>query len=124
MNDAQKSKLLLSVFLDFSLIIMFLSIIIGSVFIGKLILFPIPDEEGRLLIRTEVMPEEYKSHLSVGDTVFDTLTKRRVGRIQSIETRESEGGVCFILTLDSAFTPRGKSLRTRNLWFYFVVDEI
>lgn len=124
MKNTQKSKLLLSIFLDFAIIVIFISIIIGIVFIGKMMLFPTPDEEGRISIRTEVMPEEYKSYLCVGDTVFDTLTKRRVGQIQNIEVRESEGGVYFVLAIDSAFTPRGKSLRTRNLWFYYVMDEI
>lgn len=92
-------------------------------FITKTILYPEEKEAGELTVQTERMPKEYLFELSIGDSVFDTLTKRRVGEITAAESYEENGEIYFILTLEADFKPRSGALRTDKLWFYFKEAE-
>ena len=124
MKNRFKSKLLLSIFVDFVIIVFLFSVICGSIFIAKLILYPEQKVGGELNIMTERMPSGYINSISVGDTVFDTLTKRRVGEVTALKAVESENEVYFLITLNAAFHPRSKALRTNKLWFYFKETNI
>ena len=119
MKNRFKSKLLLSIFVDFVILVFLFSVICGSIFIAKLILYPEQKAGGEMNIMTERMPSGFLNSISVGDAVFDTLTKRRVGEVTAIEAVESENEVYFLITLNAAFRPRSKALRTNKLWFYF-----
>lgn len=124
MKNKAKSKVILSIFADFLLLSLLIAVVIGSIFVSKLVLYPEPSYEGELTVRTEKMPEEYEASLKVGDFVFDTLTKRRVGKITSVTPFHQGEEVYFLLTLDASFKPRSKSLRTRELWFYFTTEDL
>ena len=115
---------MLSIFIDFVFIIILISVIATAFFSVKFLLYPEQSCEGELKIRTEVMPKEYEHFISVGDSLFDTLTKRRVGEVTSLYTVEKDEEIYFILTVDAKFTPRSKALRTGELWFYFAVEDL
>lgn len=124
MKKREKSNLLLSIFIDFAFIVIAISLVCGALFVAKSVLYPQKSFSGDLKIRTEYMPLEYKHELREGDIVFDTLTKRKVGVIKNVEVDEGDEDVRFFITLDAAFKPRSKSLRTQNLWFYFAEADI
>ena len=125
MKNQAKSKRLLSNIIDFTIAAALFSLIIGAVFFIKALLYPGASEGGEMRIRTEIMPSEHRGSLHVGDTVFDTLTKRRVGEITDMRVIECEDGkIYFLLALDSVTAPRGKSLRTAELWFYFAEEDL
>ena len=124
MKKQIKSKVMLSIFIDFVFIIILISVIATAFFSVKFLLYPEQSCEGELKIRTEVMPKEYEHLISVGDSLFDTLTKRRVGEVTSLYTVEKDEEIYFILTVDAKFTPRSKALRTGELWFYFAVEDL
>ena len=124
MKKQIKSKVMLSIFIDFVFIIILISVIATAFFSVKFLLYPEQSCEGELKIRTEVMPKEYEHLISVGDSLFDTLTKRRVGEVTSLYTVEKDEEFYFILTVDAKFTPRSKALRTGELWFYFAVEDL
>ena len=122
MKKGLKSKQSFAIFVDFIILVVLLSIVFCGFFITRLLLYPNESGEKALTVRTEYMPKEYRSDLSVGDTLYDTLTKRTVGEITKITTHEKDGKICFYLTFDAKFTPRSKSLRTRDLWFWFTTE--
>lgn len=124
MKKHTKSKLSFAIFIDFFFITLFLSIVVGAFFVGKKMLFPEDISPSTLFVRTEFMPVEFASELFLGDDVFDTLTKRKVGKITGLSTEDDGDLIRFYITIDSKFTPRGKSLRTRNLWFYFAAENV
>lgn len=122
MKNSQKSKYLFSILIDFILILVLIFVISTCFLIASKILFPEQSEPCELKIRSEVMPREYQWELSEGDVVYDTLTKRRVGNIKSVQSLNRDGGIYFYITIDAAFKPRSKSLRTNKLWFYFAEE--
>jgi len=123
MKNSRKSKPLLSKFIDFIFIVLFITVTILTVSVTKAILYPEEKTIGELKIRSELMPREYKDSLAPGDVLFDTVTKRRVGEISRVEIREADGKICFYLTLNARFKPRSKALRSNELWFYFAVED-
>ena len=124
MKNRLKSKQSFAIFIDFLVSIVLLSVVLAAVFITKLILYPNEIGESSLTVRTEYMPEEYRDDLSVGDTLYDTLTKRRVGEITEIAVNERDGKIYFFVTIDAKSTPRSKSLRTKDLWFWFTAEDV
>ena len=124
MKNVVKSKLLLSIFTDFVFIVALLCIVLMFFFGLKLLLYPEQSYEGELKFRTELMPKQYSESLNTGDTVFDTLTKRRVGTLREVKAIESGGEIYFMCTLDAEFIPHSKALRTRELWFYFAREDV
>ena len=125
MKNSAKSKRLLSNLVDFAFVITLISLVVGTLFFVKMLLYPEQNEGGGLTLRSETMPGGYREDLHVGDTVFDTLTKRRVGEISELQVIEHpDGKIHFLITLDAEFSPRGKSLRTAELWFYFAVENL
>ena len=124
MKKHLKSKALFSNFIDFLFIVALICVITVSALAAKLVLYPSESVGGELHIRTEYMPEEYRELLHLYDTVFDTLTKRRVGEITRLTVDERDGEIRFHITLSAKFTPNSRALRTKELWFYFAEEEI
>ena len=118
-----KSKYLFAIFIDFVFIALIFSFVIGAVFLTNAFLYPEKNTPTSLLIRTEYMPSEYRGALSVGDEVFDTLTKRKVGLIREARISQRKDEICFYITIDANFTPCSRALRTKELWFYFAKEN-
>lgn len=71
-------------------------------------------------IVTEPLSDESRALLHVGDTVYDTLTKRRVGAISRLIVQDN-GSVA--ITIAAERTPRGSSLRTALVWFEYTEEN-
>ena len=69
MKNSRKSKPLLSNFIDFIFIVLFITVTILTVSVTKAILYPEEKTIGELKIRSELMPREYKDSLAVGDVL-------------------------------------------------------
>lgn len=93
------------------------------VFIGKRMLFREEGGTRKLIIISEAIPMELEQRLAVGDVLYDTLTKRKVGTVTSLKTVYRDDCVRFVIKTDAAFTPSSDALRTRELWFYVRIAE-
>lgn len=71
-------------------------------------------------IVTEPLSEGHRALISIGDDVYDTLTKRRVGAITALGVRDN-GAVA--ITVAAERTPKGNSLRTALVWFEYTEED-
>ena len=97
--------------------------IVLFVFIAKRILFREGGGTRELVIVSEALPMELEGELAVGDVLYDTLTKRKVGTIKSLKPVYCDECVRFVIKTDAAFTPSSDALRTSELWFYVRIVE-
>ena len=102
---------------DFAALTLLFAAISFSVFFARLLLFGEAQKTGDIAIITETVPLYFDEKIKVGDTVYDTLTKRRVGVIKSVSREYSQDGVSFTITADASRRPSSDTLRTRELWF-------
>lgn len=89
------------------------------IFFMKKILYPEESYTGEIKIRTELMPSELETEIYEGQALYDTLTKRKIGTVSNFEVKRDGDKIYFLITAELTAMPRGKSLRTRDLWFYF-----
>jgi len=116
-------KQLFSVFIDFVFLIIIFSIIISFIFITSRILYPGGNKENTLVIRTEKLSRNFDNSLKRNDTVYDTLTKRKLGEIKDLGREYDGDQFSFIITIDAKFTPKSESLRTKSLWFRYYTEK-
>ena len=114
-----KSKRLLSIFLDFIFMLIIILITLTIIFFMEKILYPEESYTGEIKIRTELMPSELEAEIYEGQALYDTLTKRKIGTVSNFEVKRDGDKIYFLITAELTAMPRGKSLRTRDLWFYF-----
>lgn len=106
------------------LLILIISCVIGAVKLANSILFSDYSEGGRLLIMTEPLSEEHASLISEGVPLFDTLTKRYIGEIISLQGQHSTEGITLVIETDAAYFPRAEALCTPKVWFrYSMIEE-
>ena len=111
-------KDLLSILIDFLFLIAIFGTIALGILFSKNVLFAKDKQLGSFTFITEELPLSMKDDIQIGDSLYDTLTKRKIGRIENLTLIESENSVQFILSTSEAICPRGSSLRTRDVWFY------
>ena len=117
-------KLSLSIVLDFLILVFIFVAAALAIFGSKAILYPTVGEEKAVRVMTEPLADEFSSRLRVGDDVFDPITKKKLGKIESLSPLSDGERVRFILSFPSSDTPRSNCLRTREVWFYIrVIDE-
>ena len=102
---------------DFLLMILLLAAPCLVFFAGKFLLFRENSRPRELTLISEAVPIDFEEKISQGDALYDTLTKREIGIIKSIEWVYPEKGVRFIIKTDARFTPRSDAVRTKALWF-------
>ena len=112
-----------SIFTDaYILLIIFSVILLGFVALRSL-LYPEGRMTEELVIRARGVPTEYRSALNTGDLLFDSITKRQIGRITEIKRIYAGNRVEFIITVDACRMPKG-ALRSREIWFEWeALDE-
>ena len=113
----------LSVLTDFIIMSAILFILAGSFAFVKALLFSRESEVGTVHIKTEVLPISYSGGIRVSDTVFDTLTKRKVGTVAELSEIREGDRIYFLITLDTVSAPRSAALRTQELWFEYIIEE-
>ena len=104
------------VFDFFALTAMFSAVLL-SVLFAKHLLFRENGDPRELTFITEAIPSELEGRIAVGDTLYDTLTKRKLGEIKTLDRIYESDKVKFILKTNAIFTPSSEALRTDALWF-------
>ena len=94
----------------------------AAVSIGVRLLFGEELWQGELNLTTERLDYRYRDAISPGDPVYDPLTKRTVGRVRALGILDDDGGFRYLLSIDAERKPRGKALRTRELWFEYTEE--
>lgn len=102
---------------DFFALTVLFSAVLLSVLFAKHLLFRENGDPRELTFITEAIPSELEGRIAVGDTLYDTLTKRKLGEIKSLDRIYESDKVKFILKIDASFTPSSEALRTDSLWF-------
>jgi hypothetical protein len=119
-----KSKQLFPYATDFVIILIILALTLSSFFAVKSILYSGRGSALRITVITESLPNDLEGSIKAGDTVYDNLTKKRLGEIDSIYLIRSEETVRYEISFISSFEPRGDSLRTKSVWFRFSEVEV
>ena len=105
-----------SIFTDaYILLILFSLLLSGTGFI-KGILYPEEIKSGIIFIRAYNIDTRHMGKLRVGDTLYDSITKRCVGEITELYSEYNGGGADIFMKLDAERAPRGP-LRCHKLWF-------
>ena len=111
------------IFTDAYIILLLLSLLLGGIKILSLILYPEEKTAGKMYIRAYNIDTRFRGSLSAGDLLYDSLTKRLVGKITDIYTEHHSEGVDFFIEIDAERVPRG-ALRCSELWFEWErIDE-
>ena len=71
---------------------------------------------GVIHLSTGELDSRFDGLLNIGDEVYDTVTKRRIGEIISLEKTYTERGVKYEIALDAIRSPAGHPIRTKLLW--------
>lgn len=108
---------------DFFALTVLFSAVLLSVLFAKHLLFSENGDPRELTFITEAIPSELGQRIAVGDTLYDTLTKRKLGEIKSLDRIYESDKVKFILKTDASFTPSSEALRTDSLWFRVKLGE-
>ena len=87
-----------SIFLDFILLIIIFATFLTSLYFGRKIQFYTFRDGGELIFVTESMPGEFENLLLEGDTVYDTITKKKIGIVLSRVVLLEGDSVRFIIT--------------------------
>lgn len=116
MNLKVSFKQLLSIFNDFIILMLVFSLIICAIYFAKSILFADFESGGELTIISERVPKSLSQYIFIGDEIFDTLTKRRIGSVESLEILEEGDFVRFVILTHAKYFPRGDSVRTADVW--------
>ena len=114
-----KNKKISGQFIDFIIFLLLLSALACGIFFGKAVLYGKAAEGRALRIETESLPDIHSGKLAEGDSVYDTLSKKKRGEIRDLSEHRRLDKIYYRFTLDSSAEPRGKALRTERLWFYF-----
>lgn len=107
------------IFTDAFIILLIFTVLSGCCFGFYRLLYPEPPVSGMLKITLLPLEYSFAERLSAGDTVYDTLTKRKVGIIKDISAEKVGERVTLTLLIIAERSPRGKALRTRSLWFEY-----
>ena len=121
--NARKRQQLFSIFIDFALLMLAFSLVIGAIFFLKFLLFSSFGGGGGIYIMTEALGEDMIDNVRVGDKIYDTVTKMQLGAVLTRSVVEYEGEYRLLLYLDAEYFPKSKHLRTPNLWFEYSIVE-
>ena len=110
--------------IDF-LILTFLFLAISSaVFLVSGLLYPEEEHAEYLLkIKTLPMKEEFCSLINEGDELFDSITKRYIGRVIHTSRQGDAEEAVMIIEISAIRNPRGHPLRSRQVWFEYELTE-
>lgn len=100
------------------------AIVTISIFLIKFVLFEEKTDTKIYTVSTEILNKKFHSELNQNDILYDPITKRRIGTIDSLKGFECDEGTKFIITFTSPITPKSKYLRTKNLWFEFSYEGV
>ncbi len=117
------SKQLLSVFVDFLFLTFLFFMIAASAIALRFLFYPKGETSEIIICTTEKLPLSFENTLSVNDTVYDPISKRKIGEIKNLKPIYDGERVKFIIEIDAKFKPKSDSLRTRSLWFRYYINS-
>ena len=104
----------------FIILLLYLSVSL-SIFFASVLLYGRPQTEAHLSVITEELDTIYRDYVRLGDSVYDTLTKRCLGEISDLEVIDTGSGIRFKFSSEVRCMPKGKALRTPTLRFDYSI---
>ncbi len=108
--------------LDFSLLVILMSLIVISFKFTNMLLYGKEESGGYATIITKPIKDEFVDYISPGDEVFDHLTKRKIGVIEKLDTLPDEsaplGKTALKISIKALRRPSSESVRTREVFFF------
>ena len=108
-----------SAFIDFLFLLALCAAAVAIALFMKAALYGSQQGGGDISLVTERMSYAHSGKLRVGDTVYDTVTKRRIGETTFVNEIKDGEKIYFELDVRADRYPRSAALRTERLWFYF-----
>lgn len=109
--------------LDFLIITLLLLCAAYLVYGANRLLYSDTEKLGKITVISEPVSDYYEGSLQISDSVYDPITKRKIGEITELEIISENGKIRFLIGLDSLRTPRGNSMRTKRLWFKYQISD-
>ncbi len=109
---------------DLFIILIIIALLFSLVAFIRFTLFRDEHYHGTLRITSRPLPTELAQGVSVGDEVFDCITKRRIGRISSAVFKELDGTSIIELTVDAERKIKSGAIRTRELYIELNGDAV
>lgn len=78
---------------------------------------------GQISVTTEAVPSFYENCLHNGDVIYDPITKRKIGIIDEFQMLNEGDKIRFIIKISAEHMPRADSMRTKNFWFKYSIEE-
>ena len=79
---------------------------------------------GVITVRPKASDLPFCHVVVTGDIVYDPLTKREIGRVKRTDTVITRGAEHMEIVIDAIRRPRGRCLRTKDVWFEFDSIEL
>ena len=125
MHFGTKSKYKFPILIDFVILTIVFGFIACAVCFIRLVIFKDQLSAVTITVITESIDSEYKQLINKGDTLYDSITKRKLGVIEWIsEDYIGDGRIRFIIKFKSKYVPKSKSLRSKDIWFYYEPIEV
>lgn len=109
---------------DFFLILLMFVLLFSLIFCVRFLLNYNGTARGRMTLRTELMDKSHDNKLRIGDTLYDSVTKAKIGMINELYCFESGELIYYVISVDAVQSPRSQALRTKTLWFEYEEIEL
>lgn len=117
------SFLLRGIIADFLILTALFFALSYSVFAGFKLLYRDIGEGGQITVITEAVPSFYETCLHKDDAVYDPITKRKIGVIDELRLLTEGDKIRFLIKISANHMPRADSMRTKNFWFKYRIEE-
>lgn len=78
------------------------------------------DISGEMTAVSELLDKKYYGSVTIGDAMFDNVSKRCIGTVNRLTEEWYDGGnFRYILTLGIKSAPRGGAMRNASVWFEY-----
>jgi len=106
--------------IDVTIIAVALATVLLAVTIFGALLYKNEDLSGEMTAVSEPLDKKYYGSISVGDAMFDNVSKRCIGTVNTIDVEWCEKAEFrYILTLSIKSAPRGTAMRNASVWFEY-----
>ena len=111
---------MLKSFISFLLIF---SVVVAIISFLKILLYKNEDKSRCFTIETHPIDKKYYLPISENDVVFDSITKRRIGRVEAVNTTVSDGDIILKLDIIGSLPSTLHSAFSSGVWFEYEVVE-
>ena len=104
---------------DFFLLLMIFALLLSVIFCVRFLLNYSGTSRNIITFRTELMDKRHENKLHTGDTLYDSVTKAKIGVINELYCLSSGELIYYVVSVDAVQIPRSRTLRTNRLWFEY-----